>query len=252
MKFGIFVNLEKEYAFRATKEIMETAKKFNVKCEMAEAQEEYDFIVSLGGDGTFLAANRVFLGTPIFGINLGHLGFLAEAEIKDIGNVITKLINKEYRVEERGLLEAIVNDKKMIALNDVVISRISLARLLELNLRFDGKYVDNYKADGLIIATPTGSTAYSLSAGGPIVDTQLDVTIVTPTCAHSLHQRPIITNANTLINVFCDTNDFLVTADGQVSGEGKNVTIKKSELKARIIKLSDKCFFDIVREKFRL
>lgn len=252
MKFGIFVNSEKEFSFKVTKEIMEIAQKFNVKCEVADSKEEYDFIVSLGGDGTFLAANRTFLGTPIFGINLGHLGFLAEAEIKDIGKVVTKLINKEYRVEERGLLEAIVNDKKMIALNDIVISRINVARLLELNLKFNGKRVDNYKADGLIIATPTGSTAYSLSAGGPIVDTQLDVTVVTPICAHSLHQRPIIADANTLINIDCDTNDFLVTADGQISGEGKDVTIKKSELKARIIKLSDKCFFDIVREKFRL
>ena len=252
MKFGIFVNSEKEFSFRATKEIMEIAEKFNVKCEVAEPQANYDFIISLGGDGTFLAANRIFLGTPVFGINLGHLGFLAEAETKDIGKVVTKLINKEYRVEERGILEATVNNKKMVALNDIVIGRINSARLLELNLSFNGEHVDRYKADGLIIATPTGSTAYSLSAGGPIVDTKLDVTVVTPICAHSLHQRPIVANADTLIDIECDINNFLVTADGQVSGEGKTVTIKKSELKARIIKLSDKCFFDIVREKFHL
>lgn len=252
MKFGIFVNSAKEFAFRATKEIMETANEFNVQCEVAEPKEEYDFIISLGGDGTFLSANRTFLGTPIFGINLGHLGFLAEAEINDIKDVVIKLINKEYRVEERALLEADINGKKMLALNDIVISRISSARLLELDLRFNGRYVDNYKADGLIIATPTGSTAYSLSAGGPIVDPKLDVTVVTPICAHSLHQRPIIANSNTLIDVNCETNHFLVTADGQISGEGNLVNIKKSELVAKIVKLSDKCFFDIVREKFLL
>lgn len=252
MRFGIFVNSEKTSSFRITKEIIEVTKEFNVDSEIADKEREYEVIISLGGDGTFLAANRTFLGTPILGINLGHLGFLTEAGIEDVKNVVAKLIKKEYKIEERALLEATVNDRKMLALNDIVISRINSARTLDLNLFFNGKHVDNYKSDGLIIATPTGSTAYSLSAGGPIVDPKLDVVVVTPICAHSLHQRPIISDADTKIEILGESNEFLITADGQVAAEGRKVEIKKPNCKAKIIKLNDKCFFDIVREKFHL
>ncbi len=252
MKFGIFVNLEKASSFNVTKEIIKIANEICANAEVACPKKEYDFIISLGGDGTFLAANRTFLGTPIFGINLGHLGFLTEAGIDDVKMVIEKLTKKEYKIEERALVEATVNEERMIALNDIVISRVNSARTLNLDLYFDGKHVDNYKSDGLIIATPTGSTAYSLSAGGPIVDPKLDVVVVTPICAHSLHQRPIIADADTLIEILGDNNDFLVTADGQVAYEGKKVKIKKSDYVSRIVKLNDECFFDIVREKFHL
>lgn len=253
MKIGIFVNLEKDADFKVTKEIIELSDGLGVECEVASTDKKYDFIFSLGGDGTFLATSRAFLNTniPILGINLGNLGFLTEINKEEIENALHKLINKEFKIEERFLLETEINGKKMYALNEMVINRGKMVRLLDLKLNFNEKYADNYFADGLIVSTPTGSTAYSLSAGGPIVDPKVDVIVVTPICAHSLHQRPIVVDANTKISVCSDLDAFTVTGDGQNSVENiKEVFIKKSDKKLKIVKLNDKCFFDTVREKF--
>lgn len=253
IKLGIFVNKEKDKDFSIANNIIATAKLSNVQCEFANIEENYDVIISLGGDGTFLAATRRFLGVPILGVNLGHLGFLSESSKLDINCIIYNLINEKYRIEERFILEADINGEKLLGLNDIVINRAdNKARLVNLNLFFNDKYADKYMADGLIISTPTGSTAYSLSAGGPIVDPKLDVVVVTPICAHSLHQRPIIVGADTLIKIESELNDFIVTADGQVSLKGNMVSIRRSDKKAKVIKFDDRCFFDIVREKFHL
>ena len=220
---------------------------------MAIEGREYDFVISLGGDGTFLAASRKFFYVPIVGVNLGNLGFLSEIDKDIIESELKKLINNEFNIEERFLLESHFLGKDICALNDIVISKGSFTKLLNFELYFDDHFVDTYAADGIIISTPTGSTAYSLSAGGPIIDPLLDVLVVTPICAHSLHQRPIVIDSNTLVKVIVKSNDFLVIADGQeaVSSENmKEVIIKRSDKAVKIIKTSDSCFFDIVRKKF--
>lgn len=255
IKIGIFVNLEKDADFATTKEVIKIANSLGADCEIAVENKKYDFIVSLGGDGTFLGASRTFLelGIPIIGINLGWLGFLSEIDKSNIDSALTKLISGDYKTEERFLIEITANDKTMKALNEMVINRSNLTRLIDLKLSFNGKYIDNYRADGLIISTPTGSTAYSLSAGGPIVEPKIDVILVTPVCAHSLHQRPIVVDSSTILEVSSDKDAFVVTADGQNSIENVNkVVIKKSDKTVKIIKIDDKCFFDIVREKFHL
>lgn len=256
IKLGVFVNKERDKDLSITNSIIATANLYNIKCEIANKEERYDFIISLGGDGTFLAATKEFLDTPILGVNLGRLGFLTEVNKEDIEKVVFNLVNDKFTIEERFLLETEINGEKLYALNDIVINRAyEKTRLLDLAVSFNDRYADDYMADGLIISTPTGSTAYSLSAGGPIIEPKLDVLIVTPICAHSLHHRPVIVSADTLIGVSSNENSFMVTADGQITlkYEGSlEVKIKKSDKKAKIVKFEDRFFFDILREKFHL
>lgn len=256
IKIGIFVNPNKDKDFVVTNEVIRIATLQNVECEIASNNKKYDFIISLGGDGTFLSATREFLDIPILGINLGHLGFLTKACKEEIGDVILKLVKGDFKIEERFLLETELDNEKVFVLNDVVVNRVeNKTRLLNFDLFFDDKYVDKYMADGLIIATPTGSTAYSLSAGGPIVEPKLDVILVTPICPHSFHQRPLIVGSDTNINIKSEQDSFMVTVDGQVClkcGGVSNISIKKSDRKAKIIKFKDRCFFEIVREKFHV
>ena len=256
IKLGIYVNPDKDKDFSITNDIIATASSFYVQCEIASKEEEYDYIISLGGDGTFLSATKEFLGTPILGVNLGRLGFLTEIDKGEIQKVVFNLVNEKFQIEERFLLETEINGNKLYALNDIVINRAyEKARLFDLTVSFNGKYADEYMADGVIVSTPTGSTAYCLSAGGPIVEPKLDVLIVTPVCAHSLHHRPIIVGADTLIGISSKENTFMLTSDGQIplKCEGiHEVRIKKSDKKAKIVKFEDRFFFDILREKFHL
>ena len=253
--FGVYVNLEKDADFCVTKNIISMVEKFGSKCEIADISKKYDFVISLGGDGTFLSAARKFFDSKIVGVNLGNLGFLSEIDKDSIETELKKIIDGSFSTEERFFIETQAHDKRLIALNDIVVSRGNIARLLNLELYFDGKFVDNYVADGLIISTPTGSTAYSMSAGGPIVEPRLDVTIVTPICVHSLHQRPLIIDSKTEIKLVAKNGEFVVTADGQesIDSEGvKEVIIKKSKEKVSIVKTGENCFFDTVRKKFHI
>lgn len=256
IKLGIFVNEAKDKDLSITNNIITTARTCNVQCEVAKLDGKYDFIISLGGDGTFLAATKKFLDIPILGVNLGHLGFLTEVPKDEIEKVVFNLVNGNFSIEERFLIETEINEEKLYALNDIVINRAKdTTRLLNLAVSFDNKYADNYMADGLIISTPTGSTAYSLSAGGPIIEPKLDVLVVTPICAHSFHHRPVIIGADTLIGVSSKENDFMVTADGQITlkYEGNTgIKINKSDTKVKIVKFEDRFFFDVLREKFHL
>lgn len=254
-KIGICVNSDKDLDFSVTKEIIDVIKYLGEDAEIAKKENNYDFIISLGGDGTFLSTARNFCEVPIVGINLGNMGFLSEIDKDNMKNEIVKLLKGEFKVEERFLLEVSIGDKILYALNDIVISRGNFTKLLNLDMHFDGKFVDNYKADGLIISTPTGSTAYSLSAGGPIIEPSLDVIVVTPICAHSLHQRPIVVSNNTRIKVSTQKEGFMVAADGQESIVSKsilNVEIKNSSKNIKVIKMGENNFFDTVRKKFHI
>lgn len=252
---GIFVNLEKDANFNITKEIISTIESMGANCEVATIGKEYDFVISLGGDGTFLAVARNFPSIEIVGINLGNLGFLAEIDKDNFKEALERILSGNYSVEKRFFIETTIHDKTLYALNDIVVSRGIIPKLLELELYFNGKFVDNYTADGLIISTPTGSTAYSMSAGGPIVDPKLDVLIVTPICAHSLHQRPIIIDASTEVKIKAKVDGFLIAADGQETVESENIkeiVINRSTNYTKLIKISENCFFNTVREKFNI
>lgn len=251
---GIWVNPEKDTGFCLTKEIIAAADDLGVKCEISQDGEYYDIIISLGGDGTFLAAARHFYerSIPIAGVNLGKLGYLSEISKDDVKTAIERIVSGDYKIEERILLEAECNNQKIYALNEIVVSRTLLAKLIKMDVFLDNRLLDIYNADGIIISTPTGSTAYSLSAGGPIIEPDLDVLIVNPICPHSLNQRPIIISSEKIINVKPEASSFVITADGQDAinvKEKQDVMIKKAQKAVRIIKLKDNTFFDTVREK---
>lgn len=225
---------------------------------------EADIFVALGGDGTMLRLSALASekGQPILGINLGTLGFLAEVEKDKIASAMQALSSGNYTIEERSMLDGCVirDGEKLVgytALNDFVISRSSFKRVLKLEVQIDSCVVDSYISDGIILSTPTGSTAYSLSAGGPIVDPRLDVMVVTPICAHSLSTRPIITPASKTVEVKIKSpskRDILLTVDGQRGYElegGDIVKITSSATKTKLIKLNGLDFYDTLRKKFQ-
>ena len=250
---GICVNLQKDADLIVTKSIIEIIERLGSKCEIAIDAKNYDFIISLGGDGTFLSTARRFYNIPIVGINLGNLGFLSEIDKANMECELKKLLVNDFNVEERFLLETTINGEKCYGLNDIVINRGKFTKLLNLEVYFNNKFVDNYVADGIIVSTPTGSTAYSLSAGGPIVEPNLDVLVITPICAHSLHQRPVVISYDTEVRINTSANVFSVMIDGIEfldNGDVQEIIIKRSSKCVKVVKTKDSCFFDTVRNKF--
>ncbi|MBR4296534.1 MAG: NAD(+)/NADH kinase [Clostridia bacterium] len=221
-----------------------------------------DIIIVLGGDGSILTSARYCMsaGTPILGINLGRLGYMAEMEADEI-DMLSKLFDGSYQIEERGMLDVSVFRKgkqllnRASALNDAVISNGSIARMIDLELFEDDSLVASYRADGLILSTPTGSTAYSMSAGGPIIDPRMDCICVTPICSHSLTARPIVFSDKSLLTVknTCEREKSLfLTLDGRVSFElyrGDTVRVKKSSFVTRLVRLKKQGFYKTLHSK---
>ena len=218
--------------------------------------------IVIGGDGTILSASLAAAqcNTPVLGINLGHLGFLADVELSELKNALEAFCRGEYKVEQRFMLEAVLRAKDgtetvLPALNDIVISRASYTRMIALDVLVDGHFLASYVGDGLVISTPTGSTAYSLSAGGPVVDPALDVSVITPVCPHTLNSKPVIISGDACITVnFHGTFDdvSMLTTDGQRGiqiSEGDTVSVRASKLKTRLIKISDRSFYEILHKK---
>lgn len=224
--------------------------------------EKSDILICLGGDGTFLKIARKAYnkGIPILGINLGSLGFLTEVEKTDLSNTVDCLIHGKYEIEERIMLEAsIISEGKVIskdvALNDVVISRGALSRILHVKTYINNDFADSFPGDGVIVSSPTGSTAYSLSCGGPIVEPDLDLMIVTPICPHILYSRSFITKGDRVVKLVVDESychDAMVTIDGQ---EGKTIRggdyieVKKAPYTVKLIRINTRNFFNILRTK---
>ncbi|MBR1617531.1 NAD(+)/NADH kinase, partial [bacterium] len=204
----------------------------------------------IGGDGSFLKAARHYANTktPILGFNLGRLGYLAQAKPEEIDEVILKLQKNEFEIEKRLMLEA--NEQN--ALNDIVVKGENCARTSSLDLYINEKLLCSYVADGLIISTPTGSTAYSLSAGGPIIAPSVNCLLIIPICPHTLTTRPVIVPAEENIKIKTQEKKLNVSFDGQVEVEiQKEIKIKKSKNYANILVLNkqkDK-FYDILKEK---
>jgi NAD+ kinase len=222
-----------------------------------------DLLIVLGGDGTLLAAARLAAerGVPILPVNLGGLGFLTTVSQEEMYPVLDEIFEGKNRVSDRVMLEAeVVREGKVIrrqiALNDAVLNKAALARIMDLELRVNGEYVTTYKADGLILSTPTGSTAYSLSAGGPIVYPLVEAFVVTPICPHTLTNRPLVIPDAATIEVNCQAGNHgaTLTLDGQVGIEvepGDRVVVRKAPQKLHLLRASRKTYFEILRNKLK-
>jgi len=222
-----------------------------------EENERVDVVIAVGGDGTILRAVKraVKYGKAVVGINAGRLGFLAQLEIDEIG-LLALLSKGEYEIEERMLLEMQVGSsgKKAVAVNDVVLAREAVGHTVDIEVQRAGKFVYKYRTDGMIVATPTGSTAYSMSAGGPVCDPEAKLMIVTPVCPHSLFSQSVIFSDKEVITLKASGGGKVaVVADGEqetVIEENDFVTIKESEKKARFIRLREKNFYETFNRKF--
>lgn len=220
------------------------------------------FLIALGGDGTLLQAARegAPFGIPVLGVNFGRLGFLCEIEREDVFDALERVLRSEYQIQERLMLQAVIKRSgeenfTQLALNDVVFSRDNSEGVITLQVNLSGEPSASYPADGLIVATPTGSTAYSLSAGGPIISPNVQAILLTPLAAHTLSARPMaVSDCEELEIVLANGEQCLVTFDGRNSvriRSEETVLIKKSTIKAQLIRLGNRSFPKVVREKLR-
>jgi NAD+ kinase len=219
-----------------------------------------DFLISLGGDGTLLGTAREIYkyNIPILGVNIGNLGFLTEVESSEFEYAITSIKNSEYKIEERVMLYCSVEgsdrDKKYICLNDIVLSKGTLARMAKYEIYIDDIFYSSFTADGVIISTPTGSTAYSLSAGGPIMYPTLKLMSITPICPHSLGVRTMVIDGSSRVKVAIKKKheSIFLTVDGQQSlelYERDTVNVSMSPFSCKLIKLPKYDYFSILRRK---
>jgi NAD+ kinase len=227
----------------------------------SEISTPLDLVVVLGGDGTLLSAIRRIgeSEVPILGVNLGGLGFLTEITRDELFPVLENVLNGEFRTHDRVALRgSVIRGKKPVAafrvLNDAVITKGALARIIDLKTTINGEYVATFRADGLILSTPTGSTAYTLSAGGPIVYPSLKTVIITPICPHTLTNRPIIVPDNVVLRITLESEseEVFLTLDGQVGfpmEQGDTVEVKKAPGRVLLIESPYKGYFEVLRTK---
>lgn len=210
-----------------------------------------DFVFVIGGDGTLLKTARFYAkeSTPVFGINLGRLGFLSQTKESDLSASIEKILDSKYKIEDRLML---ISNDGVYALNDFVIKGASASRTSRFYLSINDKFVCDYMADGLIVSTPTGSTAYGLSAGGPVLSPSLDAIAIVPICPHTLTARPLVIPSSEKITIStCDScTSFIVVADGQDSyNVTSKIEIEKSKFSAKLALLDDNEFYSVLRNK---
>jgi len=222
-----------------------------------------DVLLVLGGDGTMLNAARLAAerSIPILGVNMGGLGFLTEVRLENLYPSLERVFANDYVLDERLMLRIHIHRHgktvaQGVVLNDVVISKGTLARMIELKIAIEGRFVTNLRSDGLIVSSPTGSTAYSLSAGGPIIDPAVQSLILTPVCPHTLTHRPLIVPGKDKIDLTLTSTDpgAMATLDGQVGvpiTQGDTVTIQTSENRTRLIRFPESNYYDVLREKLK-
>ncbi|CDZ24175.1 ATP-NAD/AcoX kinase [[Clostridium] cellulosi] len=278
MKIAVIANHEKDKNFKYTglicdrltelgAEVMVTpqASEFiNNSSIFVHSREEIinkaDIVLALGGDGTILHAAKeaALSGVPVLGVNIGHLGFMAGLEVDELEE-LKRLLNDDFITDDRMMLEITFENRpgvKYYALNDVVISKGALSRIIDISISCNGRPVSGYRADGVIVSTPTGSTAYSLSAGGPIIDPVLECIEVTPICPHSLLSRTVLFTPQTVIGLQVKKlvdKDAYLTIDGHDSvklEEYEKVNISKANQKAKLIRLKDISFYEVLNNKF--
>ena len=220
-----------------------------------------DFVIAFGGDGTLLSVARLVAGAnaPVLGVNLGTLGFLTGVTAEEIYEALAAILAGDYRLDRRRMLKAqIVTPKQdgcYHALNDVVINKGTLARMISVDVTINGDFTSQFLADGMIISTPTGSTAYSLSAGGPIVYPELNAIILTPICPHTLTHRPLVLPAEASVMATLRAGeDVTLTIDGQVGVRldvDSEVICTESEYQISLVQPTSRTFFDVLRQKLK-
>jgi len=271
-KFCIVTNTAKDVGFELTAKIekyladkgMESyragAGEADGYANAANIEAGTDCAIVLGGDGTLLhtAIELSATGIPLLGINLGTLGFLADVRREDVTEAIDRLISGDYYLEEHMMLKACMHGKEMHVLNDIVINAKGHSRLVSLNMYINGLSMQTYEGDGLLISTPTGSTAYNLSAGGPVLSHNSRMMVVTPVCPHSLGNRSLVLSENDRITVefinriSSPVDAAAVTVDGNLSGtlsQGEKIEITKSERKTTLVRFEKEAFYKALRNK---
>ena len=269
MKFGVVTNELKDPDLKITGQIKQLLNTRGISCKVsksaADFQTDTDVMMVLGGDGTMLQAARESAGKniPLIGINLGTLGFLSEVEKENIEEAVDKLLRKEYEKEERMMLCGKItgNGRSTTispALNDISITRTGSLQIINLRIFVNGKVLCNLNADGIIISTPTGSTGYNMSAGGPIVEPGADLILVTPICAHTLNARSIVLRPEDIVEVqvmegrLGRNQTVEANSDGYEGipmQTGDKIQIRKAKETTTILKLSKMCFLEILHKK---
>lgn len=272
--FFIVTNDGKDKKFEVTehvKGLLEQAEKVCTLCKKddkkrilrEEIPEDIDCAVVIGGDGSFIEAARALenRNTPILGINMGTLGYLTEVEVGNIEEAVGQLLSGEYTLESRMMLEGVFEDGSTdVALNDIVVSRKGVLRVIHFRLFVNGELLNSFEADGIILSTPTGSTAYNLSAGGPIVEPTASLIVVTPICSHALNTSSIVLSSEDEIEIEIaegrngSVEEVSVAFDGADTVTlftGNKIKIHKSGADTKIMKFSNVSFLEILRRKMR-
>ena len=276
-KIGFVTNIEKDPTLQETKKMVDFVLKKGCEVYVSEtfsdvhpdviatsSSEMYksvDFVVVIGGDGTILRVARraAIFDTPILGINFGTLGYLADVEKVNAIDAIEKVLNGDFTIENRMMLEpyverGCVSHEINLALNEVCITNSVCSRMIKLSVEVNGEYFDTFRADGIIVSTPTGSTAYNLSAGGPILSPHTELMTITHICPHTLYARPFVIDGNDVVRIRVQSNynNVQMSCDGQSTVQMKNddvIVVKKSRYVTRIIKTTNMNFYDILRRK---
>ncbi len=271
-RFYIVTNDGKDPDYIVTghvKDLLESAGKTIYLCQKDEKKRiiktsipsQIDCAIVIGGDGSLIEAARALHGrdVPILGINMGTLGYLTEVEVNHIDEALEQIISGNYTLESRMMIEGFLSDgKRDVALNDIVVTRKGVLRVIHFQLYVNGELLNSYAADGIIISTPTGSTAYNLSAGGPIVEPTASMIVITPICSHALNTSSIVLSAEDEIVIEIgrgrngNIEEVFTTFDGAdmvALKTGDRVTVKRSQDDTKIMKLSKISFLEILRRK---
>jgi len=228
---------------------------FEGKYPRRELPFHVDFLVVLGGDGTLLSVAEASAraGIPLLGVNLGFLGFLTEIKKDELEEALEEFLEGRAMVEQRQMLEVEFKGASHLVLNDAVINKSALARMISVRVCVDGTEISKIRADGIIVSTPTGSTGYNLSAGGPIINPQVSAIILTPICPHALTQRPIVIPSSSRVRLsLVSGEEVYLTLDGQRGGamdEGDRVSIGEAREKLLLVRPSGRSYYQMLREK---
>jgi len=226
--------------------------------------QHVDLLVTFGGDGTLLAiARHAPENVPVLGVNMGTLGFLTEIRVEEFPGVLDRVLNGDFRLEPRVTFDVSVNgpgrdDRTFRVLNDAAINKSALARIIEIKLNVSGLFVTTFRADGLVVGTPTGSTAYNLSAGGPIIYPTMEAVVITPICPHMLTNRPIVLPDTLDVEISIESRsvsqEIYLTLDGQEGfpiSDDDHVCVRKSQHHVMMVQSPDKNYFDVLRTKLK-
>ncbi len=277
MQIAVYPNLGKKRAGEIVERIFDYYQDKDVRLIMPSTEAKFfhkenfglpcverlhvDMALSIGGDGTLLGVCRRFgwQSVPVCGINIGTLGFMADIEVDELESRLGKILSGDYRIERRLLLSGYVRNEKGEhflgnAVNDVVVTNGGVARMLHMGLSVNDTHLSDFQADGIIVSSPTGSTAYSLSAGGPIMNPNIRALLLTPICAHTFQMRPLVVGEDDIIQIKASASkqDVIVTFDGQESHQikpGDEVIIRKADSMAKIVKFDDKDYYQVLRSK---